>query len=382
MSALSAFSPQCQPPSISPSTIPINSRANSPTFHTLAIILAALSVGLSTLIAMSHVLRHLLHCTKPAEQKVYIRIILLPPTFGIFYLFSTIWYGSAAYISQLPFIYEAVCVCSLFDLFIVTVAGSHRLEQEKFFQNLERWNRRGKKKHDKGSLRWFKYCHWAVYQFPVTCVVTSIADILNAALVCETSKLSLGIKVLVQIFTVMSTITSLGAFLRIYRRLRLPLRKAGMVSKFVALKLMVLVVAHERFVFNIVVAADVFTPTATLSLGDFSIGMLALIVSGQMVFYSLGYLWAFRTTPFRTQNIVSGSDGVVDRQGLMEMEHWPFESPSRSSIRKSSNVQKVSFLQAYIEVFNWSDLFKGTWISFKELRELVGSKKYVVDSCL
>ena len=153
-----------------------------------------------------------------------------------------------------------------------------------------------------------------------------------------------------------------------------------MLAGFVALKLMVLVVAHERFVFNIVVAADVFTPTATLSLGDFSVGMLALIVSGQMVFYSLGYLWAFRTRPFRTQNFVDGSAGAADRQSLVEMEHWPSDSPSGSSIQKSSNDQRLSFLQAYIEVFNWSDLFRGIWISFEELRELVTSKKYAVDS--
>ena len=152
-----------------------------------------------------------------------------------------------------------------------------------------------------------------------------------------------------------------------------------MLSKFVALKLMVLVVVHERFVFNIVVSADVFTPTATLSLGDFSVGILALIVSGQMLFYSLGYLWAFRTTPFKPGNPVDSSTGAPDRQGLVEIGHVSSDSPSGNSIQKPGDGQKVPFLQAYIAVFNWSDLFRGIWLSFKELRELITSKKYTVD---
>ena len=265
-------------------------------------------------------------------------------------------------IEQIAFIYEAVCVCSLFDLFVVTVAGPNRLEQEIFFQNLGRWNRHGKKEHENGSLRWFKYVHWAVYQFPITCALTALADILNAALVCSTSKLSLAIKILVQIITILATVMTLGAFLPIYRRLRLPLRKAGMLSKFVALKLLVLVVSHQRFVFNIIVSANVFTPTSTLSYGDFSIGLLALLTAGEMV--------------FKEENV---KDGTSESQGFVEMGHWPSDAPSGSSLQKHRLGQKVPFVQAYVAAFNWMDLFRGMWISFKELKDLVTSKKYTVD---
>ena len=214
----------------------------------------------------------------------------------------------------------------------------------------------------------------------------------------------MAIKALVQVLTIMTTVTSLGAFVRLYRRLREQIRSAGLLPKLVALKLLVLVIAHEKFAFLIVQIAGAFVPTETMSNGDFTVGILGVVVSGEMLLYSIGYWWVFGAGEFKRKGYgrIAGGDGgggdaadgfeeggrgggggaADSSQGLVEMGPWTEEGRAAESGAHDGNcgvkvytVERTSVLHAYAAVFDWSDLFRGMGWCFREFGEFVSGKK-------
>ena len=113
-------------------------------------------------------LTHMVNYTIPREQRLLLRIILLPPVFTICNLISTIFYPSAVYLNQIPKIVEAIGLAAVFQLYVAYLTpGTTTDQRDHYFENLERTHvkfplfcclsqRHKKHKHDRGSLRWFK----------------------------------------------------------------------------------------------------------------------------------------------------------------------------------------------------------------------------------
>ena len=203
MSSTSLHSPLCHSPDLDPSPYPLTN--GGLTVHQIFIIISAVSVCFAWSCGISQSIYHFIHTTKRHEQRYLVRIINLPLVFGLFFLFSTVWYSSSQYLGQIPFMYEAICVCGLFEVFCMTVAGPDRREQEIFFQSLERQNWRLKRHHDRGSLRWFKTIHLIIYSFPLVVTLDCLIEIIAAATICPSSKVSTVIKSCFQAVTIIST---------------------------------------------------------------------------------------------------------------------------------------------------------------------------------
>ena len=145
-----------------------------------------------------------------------------------------------------------------------------------------------------------------------------------------------------------------------------------MLPKFVALKLLVGIIVHERFIFGIIAEQNVFDPSKTMSLGDFSVGLIAVLICGEMLFFSIVYLFAFSAKPYRQLRPYEHSDGE-----LLEMNS---QSSDPDAGKNKEQVHKDSVAAAVLATVNISDVFRGIWLSFQELWELSGKKKiYTVD---
>jgi ABC-type transport system involved in cytochrome c biogenesis permease subunit len=83
-----------------------------------------------------------------------IRIILTTAIYAVFNFFSCWFYDAAGFLEPISQLYECFALCSIFLLFIQYVVP-HEESRLDFFQNLERQGRKGNKKHDFGSLKWF-----------------------------------------------------------------------------------------------------------------------------------------------------------------------------------------------------------------------------------
>lgn len=87
-----------------------------------------------------------------------VRIIIFAPFFAIFNFFSVWFYEKSWILEPIPEIYETFALVSMFYLLVVYVAPEIE-SREAFFQHLQRFGRKNKPKHNRGSLRWFQVRH-------------------------------------------------------------------------------------------------------------------------------------------------------------------------------------------------------------------------------
>lgn len=109
--------------------------SSSITFHTLAVLIAAGSLGLTVLITIFGSWRHLRTYTAPQEQRQILRIINVAVFYAIFQFLALTFYLDYFYISPISKIYEAFAVAALFFLIIEYVCPDGT-DREKYFDAL------------------------------------------------------------------------------------------------------------------------------------------------------------------------------------------------------------------------------------------------------
>ena len=106
--------------------------------------------------------------TIPREQRLLLRVIALPPVFTVCNLIGTIIYPTNVYLAEIPNMVEAFGLAAVFELYVnYLTPGASILQRDQFFEDLERTHiktpfvccgskRNTSRKHEQGSLRWFK----------------------------------------------------------------------------------------------------------------------------------------------------------------------------------------------------------------------------------
>ena len=134
--------------------------------------LSACAIGIAIAIFLYLIVGHQLYWTTTREQKQYVfvpspcSVLKLRPLsitkiigtmiiFGLLSFFSIVFFRLAPYLIPIAQFYEGFGMVSLFLLYI-TYLTPQDATREQFFDNLERRWMNGKKKDDRGSLRWFR----------------------------------------------------------------------------------------------------------------------------------------------------------------------------------------------------------------------------------
>lgn len=125
------------------------------TFHTLLKILSAVPVIFTTLISMYLIAGHLLHWTRPLEQKQILRVVFFVPIYSIIAFFSVWFYHVSAFLAPYGQWIEGFALSALFLLYL-EIANPGGVRQEEFYARLVRRLATEKQKGDRGSLRWFR----------------------------------------------------------------------------------------------------------------------------------------------------------------------------------------------------------------------------------
>jgi hypothetical protein len=98
--------------------------------------------------------RHLHRYTAPQEQRQILRIVNLPIAYCLFNFLAITFGMDYMYIEPLGAIFEAFSVAALFLLVLEWAVPDGR-DREKFFENLEMRDRRGRTQPG-GSFKWFQ----------------------------------------------------------------------------------------------------------------------------------------------------------------------------------------------------------------------------------
>lgn len=265
------------------------------TYHKIITIVSAIATALTICVSMSHAYFHLVNYVNPGEQKQIIRIILTTAIYAVFNFLSCWFYDAAGFTEPISQLYECFALCSIFLLFIQYVAP-HEESRLDFFQNLERQGRKGNKKHDFGSLKWFYIIWILVFQLLPVRFVTTIASETIQGVVCPLEQKTP--KVSVTGFQSTSTIIGLLAVVQFWRRLRSPLREHGAMTKLLMFKLVIAITLIQNALFSAFSSAHTLKATKKISFRDLQTGTPALMTCCEMMIFSIGFLWPFSPKPY------------------------------------------------------------------------------------
>ncbi|KAL9060204.1 MAG: hypothetical protein Q9162_000818 [Coniocarpon cinnabarinum] len=240
---------------------------------------------------------HLTHQGNHREQKLILRILLLPLSWSLF-AFGGVWnYDAAIYLDPVPLLLEAVAVAAMFELF-VTMLVPDRENRENFFDAVDMQDRKGNKISDDGSLQWFKQIYVRVYQFPVVFVLMTIVSEGLSAANCPTNHIYEIVHVVVQVIEGVSTALAIIALLCFCRRFNKQLKPFGALRKFLVLKGIVGLTTLQKFVIGILDRTNTIDDTLHISLYDWEVGFPDMLITFEMLLAAIGFVWAYSWLPY------------------------------------------------------------------------------------
>lgn len=297
-------------------------------------IVSAATAILCCLFSFGLAFTHLRNFNCAREQKQIVRIIITPGIFAVCCFFSVWFYDSAAWLKPIPQFYESVAFVALFYLLVVYVTPDEE-SREDFFENLERVKTRGRKKgqrkHNRGSLRWFYVIWTLVFAILPGRFATSIAAwVIQGAFCPFSTQLTDGQQIVLYVQSA-QTIMTLMAILNFYRRLRVELKPHKVLMKLVVFKLIVLIQVLQQTIISILIAFQVIKPARTISFLDWYTGFSNFLTCCEMFIFSVAFI-------------------------------FPYSPSTYKAIHTPEPGQHMGFWRALLEVWNIMDILKG--ISF------------------
>ncbi|KAF2097000.1 DUF300-domain-containing protein [Rhizodiscina lignyota] len=273
------------------------------TTHRLLEYISGISLGLTLIVTLFLITRHLSRYTVPPEQRQIVRIVFVPTFFAIIGFFSVMFYNVSIYIRPIPEVYEAFCIPAILLLYIHYVCPDEgQLTRYDFFHNLELQDRKGRSQSG-GSLTWFKRTWICVFQYPLAKTISAIIEIATqgAGVFCINSLSPHYAHLWCQIIDIVSIVLAVPRVIRFERRMKSqmdPKHKA--FQKLLAFKGFVILQFIQLIIFGLL-NGKVFSPTAYVTYDDIYYGIPNTLTCLEGVIFSFLFLWAFNTSVYHPE---------------------------------------------------------------------------------
>lgn len=278
--------------------------------HQIGWIISGACTVATVLITLYSVLTHMTHYHAPTEQRQIIRILYLPPIFGIISFFSYRYFREYYYYSLVEIIYEAVTISAFMLLiieFVATTASGDKVENaiaRKDKKSLPLplcfWRYRPTKPYFMYTIK------WSVMQYVIIRPAVSIAGIITNALglYCESGGYSFHFAYgyLEAVDAISITIALYGLFV-FYTLTRQELKGKRPLAKFMAIKLIVFATFYQGFVFSILSKTGTIKATTYWTVDNVANGLSALCLTIEMVFFSVFMIWAYPVSEYKPRGV-------------------------------------------------------------------------------
>ncbi|CZR55851.1 uncharacterized protein PAC_05739 [Phialocephala subalpina] len=256
---------------------------NLSTHHLFTIISGACMV-FACIVSFYLIFRHATYYSLPKEQRHVIRVIFMIPIFAVISFLSIFWYNGADYLKPIEDLYEAFALASFFLLLCAFVQEDDD-ERQTFFQT-------------SGTMQKYIAATIGSFQFPVVMTIVLVVTEITQATgsYCMTSNNIHFAHIWMTMITVASTIVAISAILRFYRALKPTINHRKPLSKLIAFK--AILTLHFRIIFTFLTSGNDLHPTSHITFKDLSIGLPNLIISCEMVIFSLAFLYIYRTQEY------------------------------------------------------------------------------------
>ncbi|KAG4421053.1 hypothetical protein IFR04_005816 [Cadophora malorum] len=253
------------------------------TFHQLIVIISGASLAFSCLVSFFLIFRHATHYSIPKEQKQIIRIVFMIPVFTACSLLSVAFNDAALYIKPIDDLYEAFALASFF-LLLCAFVEENDVERQAFFTA-------------SGTTKHFMAATFGAFQFPVVMLILLVVTEVTEAtgVYCATSNKPYFAHIWVTVITLLSTIIAIMSILKFYKALKPRINHRKPLSKLVAFKGIVFLNFIQNAIFSFLQSSNDLKPTKHYTFHDLSVGIPNLLLSLEMVIFSILFLYIYRT---------------------------------------------------------------------------------------
>ncbi|KAF9290982.1 hypothetical protein BGZ68_005569 [Mortierella alpina] len=266
-------------------------------------IAAGVFTVISTIISLVLIYRHLQYYTKPNQQRYIVRMLLMVPIYSITSWFSFVYVREAVYYETIRVLYEAFVIAS-FLILMLQYLGESREDQKralKKHRKTERWLfPMCCLKYNPSRPHFLQYMKWGILQYvPLNVIGTLLTVVLQAyGYYCESSWNPKFGHVWIMIINFTSVTLATYFLIMFYLTIRVDLKDYSPFYKFMAVKLVVFFSFWQSVVIEGLVWFGLIKATTYWSTNDISVGINALLIDFEMVFFAFMHVKAFSYEPY------------------------------------------------------------------------------------
>ncbi|KAI6141602.1 DUF300-domain-containing protein [Pisolithus tinctorius] len=275
--------------------------------HRIGWAVAGGCAAVTLIISCVSILQHCRNYNKPNEQRQVLRVLYMPLVYAIISFFSYRYFRSYTYYSLVESAYEAVTLSAFLLLLIEYVADTASGRDA-----LKAMERKDKRPLPFPFCCWrfrptkpyFMYTvKWSVLQYVIIRPACSIAGIICEAfnVLCESAGYSIYYaNVYLEVIDFISISVALYGLILFYALTKDELAGRRPLSKFLAIKLIVMFTFYQSFVISwlegsVIKATEYWTET---NIAD---GLNALAICIEMVFFSAFMMWAYTANEYKIE---------------------------------------------------------------------------------
>lgn len=279
--------------------------------HKIGWLISGAAAAVTLFIALITIFGHSLNYHRPAQQRQIIRILFFPPVFAIVSFFSYRFFRSYNYYELVEVIYEAIAIAAFLILMLAYI-GDDDVSQMRLFATKDKrkmpmpfccWRYRPSKAY------FLILTKWSVVQYCFVRPALSIAGIVLEyyGLLCNDSLSYQYGHVYLLAIDFVSISVALYGLIVLYGLIKDDLQGKRPLSKFVSIKLGIMFIFYQSFVFSILQDHGVIKGTQYWTATNVSDGLNALATTLEMVIIALFQMWAFPWSEYKEYHDDAGN---------------------------------------------------------------------------
>lgn len=276
------------------------------TLQQLLFIFSISCAGITTLISIFLIIKHLHRYTEPKQQRQIVRIVFFPVLFATLSALSILNYDAAKYMQPLIALYEPFALAALFLLYIEHVAPDENARSA-FFATLE--YRRPRRKFPPttkytvvpgGSQRWYRVSFIIVFLFVNVSTIMTIVELVTEATdhYCEESwspkYAHIWVEVITTVFLVSAVVTVVTFYIRFHKEPEFSIHKPGL--KILSFKLIVFLKFLQSIIFAILLGQ--IETSQKMTGYDLKYGIPAALVAFEQILFAVFFHYVFRSREY------------------------------------------------------------------------------------
>ncbi|GAA6058754.1 hypothetical protein JCM10212_001870 [Sporobolomyces blumeae] len=296
--------------------------------HEIGWVIAGSTAAVSLAITLVSIWKHCRNYYVPSQQRQIIRILWMPAVYGVVSFFSYRFFRSYTYYSVAVTAYESL-VLAAFLMLLLNYIGESSDEQKEILKEKE------KRKipfpfccvRFRPSKPYFLHAlKWSVLQYSLIRPAISIIEIICQAydVLCPTQYSVYFAEVYLDAADFVSITVALYGLIVFYALVKEQLAGKRPLAKFLCIKLVVMVLFYQTFVFGVLQSHGVIKATEFWTATNVADGLSALCTCCEMVLFSLGFMWAFNWREYTALRPADAKHTSVAWALVDSFNYWDF----------------------------------------------------------